>query len=206
MIDAFNKDIDIHTRTASDIYHVPIEEVTKSMRRTAKAVNFGIIYGISSFGLSEDLGINVRDAKEFIDKYLEAFPGISEYMNKEKEEAYKLGYVTTLMNRRRVIPELNSKNYMVRSSGERMALNTPIQGTAADILKKAMVELYDELNKRKLNSKIILQVHDELIINVKNNEVDEVREIVKDVMENAYKLKVPLKVEIEMGDNWYEAK
>ena len=206
MIDAFNKDIDIHTRTASDIYHVPIEEVTKSMRRTAKAVNFGIIYGISSFGLSEDLGINVRDAKEFIDKYLEAFPGISEYMNKEKEEAYKLGYVTTLMNRRRVIPELNSKNYMVRSSGERMALNTPIQGTAADILKKAMVELYDELNKRKLNSKIILQVHDELIINVKNNEVDEVREIVKEVMENAYKLKVPLKVEIEMGDNWYEAK
>ena len=139
MMEAFINDQDIHTKTASDIYHVPIEEVDKKMRRTAKAVNFGIIYGISSFGLSEDLGINVKEAKEFIDKYLEAFPGIADYMEQEKEEAYKNGYVTTLMNRRRVIPELSSKNYMIRSSGERMALNTPIQGTAADIIKIAMI-------------------------------------------------------------------
>ena len=206
MMDAFINDQDIHTKTASDIYHVPLEEVDKKMRRTAKAVNFGIIYGISSFGLSEDLGINVKEAKAFIDKYLEAFPGISDYMEKEKEEAYKNGYVTTLMNRRRVIPELASKNYMIRSSGERMALNTPIQGTAADILKKAMVELYNELKKEKLESKILLQVHDELILNVKNNEVDKVKKIVKEIMENTYQLNVPLKVEIETGKDWYEAK
>ena len=206
MMDAFINDQDIHTKTASDIYHVPIDKVDKKMRRTAKAVNFGIIYGISSFGLSEDLGINVKEAKDFIDKYLEAFTGISDYMEKEKEEAYKNGYVTTLMNRRRVIPELSSKNYMIRSSGERMALNTPIQGTAADILKKAMVELYNELKKEKLESKILLQVHDELILNVKNNEVDKVKKIVKDIMENTYKLNVPLKVEIETGKDWYEAK
>ena len=206
MMEAFINDQDIHTKTASDIYHVPIEEVDKKMRRTAKAVNFGIIYGISSFGLSEDLGINVKEAKEFIDKYLEAFPGIADYMEQEKEEAYKNGYVTTLMNRRRVIPELSSKNYMIRSSGERMALNTPIQGTAADILKKAMVELYNELKKEKLESKILLQVHDELILNVKNNEVEKVKKIVKDIMENTYKLNVPLKVEIETGKDWYEAK
>ena len=206
MIDAFKKDIDIHTKTASDIYHIPIEEVTKKERRTAKAVNFGIIYGISSFGLSEDLGIDMVEAKHFIDNYLDAFPGIREYMEKEKEEAYKNGYVTTLMNRRRVIEELNSKNYMIRTSGERMALNTPIQGTAADILKKAMVELYNEMNKKKLKSKILLQVHDELIINVLEDEIDEVKKLTQEVMENAFKLEVPLKVEISTGSNWYEAK
>jgi len=206
MIEAFNKDMDIHTKTASDIYHVSMDKVTKSMRRTAKAVNFGIIYGISSFGLSEDLGIDVREAKNFIDNYLETFPGIKEYMDEERKDAYDKGYVTTLMNRRRVIEELNSDNYMVRQSGERMALNTPIQGSAADILKKAMVDLYKEFNKKKINSKILLQVHDELIINVKNNEIDEVIKIVREVMENAFKLKVPLKVDIELGSNWYEAK
>ena len=206
MIDAFKNDIDIHTKTASDIYHIPIEDVTKKERRTAKAVNFGIIYGISSFGLSEDLGIDMVEAKHFIDNYLDAFPGIREYMEKEKEEAYKNGYVTTLMNRRRVIEELNSKNYMIRTSGERMALNTPIQGTAADILKKAMVELYNEMNKKKLKSKILLQVHDELIINVLDDEIDEVKKLTKEVMENAFKLEVPLKVEISTGSNWYEAK
>ncbi len=206
MIDAFKNDIDIHTKTASDIYHIPIEDVTKKERRTAKAVNFGIIYGISSFGLSEDLGIDMVEAKHFIDNYLDAFPGIREYMEKEKEEAYKNGYVTTLMNRRRVIEELNSKNYMIRTSGERMALNTPIQGTAADILKKAMVELYNEMNKKKLKSKILLQVHDELIINVLEDEIDEVKKLTQVVMENAFKLEVPLKVEISTGSNWYEAK
>ena len=206
MIDAFKNNIDIHTKTASDIYHIPIEEVTKKERRTAKAVNFGIIYGISSFGLSEDLGIDMVEAKHFIDNYLDAFPGIREYMEKEKKEAYKNGYVTTLMNRRRVIEELNSKNYMIRTSGERMALNTPIQGTAADILKKAMVELYNEMNKKKLKSKILLQVHDELIINVLEDEIDEVKKLTQEIMENAFKLEVPLKVEISTGSNWYEAK
>lgn len=206
MIEAFKEDKDIHTKTASDIYHIPMDKVTSKERRTAKAVNFGIIYGISSFGLSEDLGINLLEAKDFIDNYLETFPGIKEYMEKEKKEAYEKGYVTTLMNRRRVIDELKSKNYMIRQSGERMALNTPIQGTAADILKKAMVDLYNELNKRKLKSKILLQVHDELILNVVNEEEKEVKELVKDIMENAYKLSVPLKVEISVGNNWYEAK
>lgn len=206
LIEAFNQGVDIHTKTASDIFHVPIEEVTKNMRRTAKAVNFGILYGISSFGLSEDLGVNIKTAKEFIDNYLTTYPGIQEYMNKEKEDAYKNGYVTTLMNRKRIIEELQSKNYMVRSGGERIALNTPIQGSASDILKKAMVEIYDEFQKRGLKSKMLIQVHDELVFNVVEQELEEVKEIVRNIMENTYKLSVPLKVEIEYGKNWYEAK
>ena len=206
LIDAFNSNLDIHTKTASDIFHVPIDEVTKTMRRTAKAVNFGILYGISSFGLSEDLGIDIASAKKFIDNYLETYSGIKEYMEKEKEDAYQYGYVTTLMNRRRVIDELKNKNYLIRSSGERMALNTPIQGTAADILKKAMVEVYDEFKKRNLKSKMLLQVHDELVFNVLNDELEVVKEIVKNIMENTFQLSVPLKVDIEIGNDWYEAK
>lgn len=206
LIQAFIDEADIHTKTASDIYKVDVADVTKDMRRTAKAVNFGILYGISSFGLSEDLGIDIITAKKFIDNYLETYPGIKEYMDKEKADAYSLGYVRTLMNRKRVIEELKSKNYMIRSSGERMALNTPIQGTAADILKKAMVEIFDEFNKRGLKSKMLIQVHDELVFNVVNEELEEVREIVKNIMENTFKLDVPLKVEIEVGSNWYEAK
>ena len=176
------------------------------MRRTAKAVNFGILYGISSFGLSEDLGIDIGTAKKFIDNYLETYPGIKEYMEEEKSDAYKYGYVKTLMNRKRVIEELQSKNFMIRSSGERMALNTPIQGTAADILKKAMVEIFAEFNKRNLKSKMIIQVHDELVFNVVEEELEEVKNIVKDIMENTFKLSVPLKVEMEIGNDWYEAK
>lgn len=206
LIQAFIDEADIHTKTASDIYKVDMADVTKDMRRTAKAVNFGILYGISSFGLSEDLGIDIITAKKFIDNYLETYPGIKEYMDKEKADAYSLGYVRTLMNRKRVIEELKSKNYMIRSSGERMALNTPIQGTAADILKKAMVEIFDEFNKRGLKSKMLIQVHDELVFNVVNEELEEVRKIVKNIMENTFKLDVPLKVEIEVGSNWYEAK
>lgn len=206
LIQAFVDGKDIHTKTASDIFHVSMDDVTKDMRRTAKAVNFGILYGISSFGLSEDLGIDIATAKKFIDNYLETYPGISEYMEEEKKKAYELGYVTTLMNRRRVIEELKNKNYMIRSSGERMALNTPIQGTAADILKKAMVEIYDEFNKRGLKSKMLIQVHDELVFNVLNDELEEVSSIVRDIMENTIQLSVPLKVDIEYGDNWYEAK
>ena len=206
LIQAFKDGKDIHTKTASDIFHVPMEEVTKDMRRTAKAVNFGILYGISSFGLSEDLGVDIVTAKKFIDNYLKTYPGISEYMEEEKKKAYELGYVTTLMNRRRVIEELKNKNYMIRSSGERMALNTPIQGTAADILKKAMVEIYDEFNKRGLKSKMLIQVHDELVFNVLDDELEEVSSIVRDIMENTIQLSVPLKVDIEYGNNWYEAK
>ena len=206
LIQAFKDGKDIHTKTASDIFHVPMEEVTKDMRRTAKAVNFGILYGISSFGLSEDLGVDIATAKKFIDNYLETYPGISEYMEEEKKKAYDLGYVTTLMNRRRVVEELKNKNYMIRSSGERIALNTPIQGTAADILKKAMVEIYDEFHKRGLKSKMLIQVHDELVFNVLNDELEEVSSIVRDIMEHTIELSVPLKVDIEYGDNWYEAK
>ena len=206
LIQAFVNNQDIHTKTASDIFNVPINEVTKDMRRNAKAVNFGILYGISSFGLSEDLGIDINKAKEFIDNYLASYPGILKYMEDAKANAYKNGYVKTLMNRKRIIEELKNKNYLIRSSGERMALNTPIQGTAADILKKAMVEIYEEFEKRGLKSKMLIQVHDELVFNVLNNELDEVSEIVKNIMENTIKLSVPLKVDIEVGNNWYEAK
>ena len=206
LIEAFKEDKDIHAKTASDIFKVDIKDVDRSMRRTAKAVNFGILYGISSFGLSEDLKIDVGSAKKFIDNYLETYPGIKEYMDKEKKEAYKNGYVTTIMNRRRIINELKSSNYMVRSGGERMALNTPIQGSAADILKKAMVDLYGEMTKRGLKSKILIQVHDELVLNVYKDELEEVKELVRDKMENVIKLDVPLKVDIETGNDWYEAK
>ena len=206
LINAFVNNEDIHTRTAADIFKVDMFSVTKDMRRTAKAVNFGILYGISSFGLSEDLGIDVKTAKKFIDDYLETYPGIRDFQAKEIADAYANGYVRTLMNRKRVIEELKNKNYMIRSSGERMALNTPIQGTAADILKKAMVEIYREFNKRNLKSKMLIQVHDELVFNVLDTELDEVSEIVRDIMENTFKIDVPLKVDIEIGNNWYEAK
>lgn len=204
--EAFIEDKDIHAKTASDIFKVPIEQVDKKMRRIAKTVNFGILYGISSFGLSEDLKIDVASAKEFLNNYLNTYQGIKEYMEKEKEEAYQKGYVTTIMNRRRKIDELKSSNYMVRSSGERMALNTPIQGSAADILKKAMVELYRAMQEKKLKSKILIQVHDELVFNICNDELEIMKELVKEKMEKVVKLSVPLKVDIETGNDWYEAK
>lgn len=204
--EAFVEDKDIHAKTASDIFKVPIEQVDKKMRRIAKTVNFGILYGISSFGLSEDLKIDVASAKEFLNNYLNTYQGIKEYMEKEKEEAYQKGYVTTIMNRRRKIDELKSSNYMVRSSGERMALNTPIQGSAADILKKAMVELYRAMQEKKLKSKILIQVHDELVFNIYNDELEIMKELVKEKMEKVVKLSVPLKVDIETGNDWYEAK
>ena len=204
--EAFIEDKDIHAKTASDIFKVPIEQVDKKMRRIAKTVNFGILYGISSFGLSEDLKIDVASAKEFLNNYLNTYQGIKEYMEKEKEEAYQKGYVTTIMNRRRKIDELKSSNYMIRSSGERMALNTPIQGSAADILKKAMVELYRAMQEKKLKSKILIQVHDELVFNIYNDELEIMKELVKEKMEKVVKPSVPLKVDIETGNDWYEAK
>ena len=206
LIEAFKNGNDIHQKTASDIFGVPLESVTKDQRRQAKAVNFGILYGISSFGLSEDLNIDVYKAKQFIDDYLKTYPRISEYMKETIEEAHKNGYVKTLMNRKRIIEELNNKNYMIRSSGERMALNTPIQGTSADILKKAMVEIYREFEKRNLKSKMLIQVHDELVFNVLKSEEEVVTNIVKDIMENTYKLSVPLVVDINKGNDWYDAK
>ena len=206
LIDAFIHGADIHAKTASDIFGVPIDKVDKDMRRTAKAVNFGILYGISSFGLSEDLGIDIASAKNFIDSYLNTYPKIKQYMNEVIEDAKQKGYVKTIMNRKRVIDELKNKNYMIRQQGERIALNTPVQGSSADILKKAMIEIYQEFKERKLKSKMLIQVHDELVFNVLNDELDTVKEIVKRIMETTYQLNVPLKVDIEMGSDWYEAK
>lgn len=206
LIAAFNNNDDIHTKTAMDVFKVQKEEVTKNMRRQAKAVNFGILYGISSFGLAEDLGISVKEAKEFINKYFETYPGVKDYMNKEIEEATKTGTVKTIMNRKRIIEELKSSNHNIKSMGQRMALNTPIQGSAADILKKAMVEIDEAFRKKKIKSKMLLQVHDELIFNVYNDEIDEVKDIVYNIMTNVYQLLVPLDVDIELGNNWYEAK
>ena len=206
LIDAFKHHLDIHTKTAMDIYHVSKDEVTKNMRRDAKAVNFGIIYGISSFGLAEDLGVDIKTAKKFLDNYLETFPGIKNYMDKVIKDAYETGYVKTIMNRKRKIDELYNINHMIKVQGERMALNTPVQGSSADILKKAMIDIYNEFNRLNLKSKMILQVHDELIFNVKNDELEKVKEIVINFMENAYKLNVPLEVDVEIGKNWYDAK
>ena len=204
--DAFNNDIDIHTKTASDIFKVSIEAVTKDMRRMAKAVNFGILYGISGFGLSENLNINPKEATKFINEYYETYPGIKNYQDECIRKAHIDGYVKTLFGRMRTISELENKNYMIRSSAERMALNTPIQGTAADIIKIAMVKLFDEFNKNNLKSKILVQVHDELVIDCKKDEFDMVKKLLKEVMENVIKLEVPLLVDIEYGEDWYQAK
>jgi len=206
LISAFKEGIDIHTKTASDIFKMPMEAITSDMRRIAKAVNFGIIYGISSFGLAESLEINTREAKQFIDTYKETYPGIESYMNSVIEKAYKDGYVTTLMNRKRYIPELQNKNHIIRASGERIALNTPIQGTSADIIKKAMVDISRRFKEEKLKSKMIIQVHDELVFDTLLEEKDMVISIVKDAMEQVCNLDVPFNVEISYGYNWYEAK
>ena len=206
LIDAFNNHIDIHTKTAMDIFKVKSEDVTKNMRRQAKAVNFGILYGISPYGLAEDLGISPKEAKEFIETYFKTYPGIKDYMNSTIAQAYAEGCIKTIMNRTRTIEELSSSNYMQRSMGERMALNTPIQGSSADILKKAMIEIDKAFIEKGLKSTMLLQVHDELIFNVLNEEKEEVKSIVKNIMENTIKLTVPLEVDIQFGTNWYEAK
>ena len=203
---AFREDKDIHAKTASDIFGVPMELVTSEMRRVAKAVNFGIIYGISGFGLGENLDIRAVDAKKFIDTYLETYPGIKDYMDQTIADAKEKGYVRTLFHRKRNITELKNPVYMIRQSGERIALNTPIQGTSADIIKLAMVKVYEAFKARKLKSKMIIQVHDELIFDTCEDELEDVKKIVKDVMENVYELEVPLKVDINYGKNWFEAK
>ena len=206
MIQAFNNDEDIHKQAASKVLGIPMEEVTKEQRSSAKAVNFGIVYGISDFGLAEQLGISKKQAKIYIEQYLEKYSGIKKFMEEIVESAKQNGYVETLFSRRRYIPELSSNNYMVRQFGSRVAMNTPIQGTAADIMKIAMINVYKELKKSKINAKIILQVHDELIIECKKEDKDIVKTILQNCMENATKLLVPLKVEVSEAENWYEAK
>ncbi len=204
--EAFIQGKDIHAKTASDIFDVPIDLVTSNQRRIAKAVNFGIIYGISGYGLSENIGITPKEAKKFIDDYLETYPGIKKYMDDTIASAHLNGYVKTMFNRKRNIPELSNSNYMIKSAGERIALNTPIQGTSADIIKKAMVEIDKEFKSKNLKSKMILQVHDELIFDTLKEEQEQVEKIVDDIMDNVYELSVPLKVDIESGTDWYQAK
>ncbi len=203
---AFNHNIDVHTKTASDIFKVSVDAVTKDMRRIAKAVNFGIIYGISGFGLSENLNIETKEATKFINDYYETYPGIKTYKDECIKKAHEDGFVKTLFGRIRTINELNNKNYMIRSSAERIALNTPIQGTAADIIKIAMVNLYKEFNKNNLKSKILVQVHDELVIDCKKEELEIVQKLLRDTMEHVIDLDVPLLIDIEYGDDWYQAK
>lgn len=206
MIKAFRNDEDIHKQAASKVFDVPIEEVTKEQRTSAKAVNFGIVYGISDFGLSEQLGISKKLAKKYIEQYLEKYSGIKKFMDKIVDETREKGYVETLFHRRRYIPELTSNNYMVRQFGARAAMNTPIQGTAADIMKIAMINVFNRLRKENLDAKIILQVHDELIVEAKKECQEQVETILKEEMESAMKLKIPLKVEISEANNWYDAK
>ncbi len=206
LIEAFKHDEDIHTKVASEIYEVNPSEVTKTMRRTAKATIFGIVYGISGFGLGENLHISKKEADEFIQKYYLLYPEVKKYMDDIVAKTHELGYVTTLFGRKRVIDEINNANYLIRSMGERMALNTPIQGTSADIMKLAMINVYQRFNKEKIKSKILLQVHDEIIIDCKNEELEKIKQIVKEEMENVFPLRVPLKVEIDTGINWYDAK
>ena len=206
MKDAFLSGVDIHTRTASEVFDVPLDLVTENMRRSAKAVNFGIVYGISNFGLARNLGIPVSRAANYIGRYLEHFSGVRQYMDEIKEKAKRDGYVTTLLGRRRYLPELQSRNYNVRSFGERAALNTPIQGSAADIIKLAMVDVSKKLWDGGYLSRLILQVHDELIIDAAADEISAVSRLLKECMENAYTLDVPLVAHVAVGNNWLDAK
>jgi len=205
MIDAFNKNQDIHAITASQVFDVPLEEVTKQMRSEAKAVNFGIVYGISDFGLGANIGISRKKARVYIEKYFEKYPGIKEFMKDTVENCKQKGFVETLWGRRRYVPEIKSNNFNVRQFGERVAMNAPIQGTAADVIKIAMVNIQKRLEEEKMKSKLILQVHDELVIEAPDEEVEKAKEILVSEMENVIKLSLPLKAEAEIGKDWYEA-
>ncbi|WP_226583636.1 DNA polymerase I [Halobacillus litoralis] len=206
LMQAFREDEDIHTQTASEVFGVPSEEVTGEMRRQAKAVNFGIVYGISDYGLSQSLGISRKDAQAFIDKYFESYPGVKTYMDETVREAKETGYVKTFMNRRRYLPDITSRNFNKRGFAERTAMNTPIQGSAADIIKKAMIDLEGKLQSEGLEAKVLLQVHDELIIEAPKEEITQLEEMVASVMESTVSLDVPLKVDSSYGDTWYDAK
>ena len=206
LIAAFNDGMDIHTKTAMDVFGVKEEDVTSLMRRQAKAVNFGIVYGISDYGLSQNLNISRKEAGEFIERYFSVFAGVKEYMHQIIAQAKKDGYVTTLLNRRRYLPDIYSSNFNIRSFAERTAMNTPIQGTAADIIKLAMIKMDEALKRNELQSKMLLQVHDELIFEVHPEEKEILATLVREVMESALQLKVPLKVDLNIGANWYQAK
>ena len=203
---AFSNSVDIHTKTASEVFDIPLDKVTKLQRSEAKAVNFGIIYGISDYGLSQNLNISRKRAKEYIEDYLDTYPNIKKYMKRIVEKAKEDGYVKTIFNRRRYVPEITSKNFNVRSFGERVALNTPIQGSAADIIKFAMINTYLNLKKAKIDAKIVLQIHDEIIIEADKKDLDKAKEILKSSMQEAVKLNVPLLVDIDSGDSMYESK
>jgi DNA polymerase-1 len=205
LIQAYKMDQDIHRITASKVFNTPFEEVTDLQRRNAKAVNFGIVYGISSFGLSQDLSISRKEAAEYIEQYFATYPKVKEYLDKLVSDAKENGYITTMFGRRRPIPELSSSNFMQRSFGERVAMNSPIQGTAADIIKIAMIKVWKSLKEAGLRSKLILQVHDELLIETYEEEVEQVKEILAENMKAAADLRVNLEVDLHVGKNWYEA-
>ena len=206
LIQAYREARDIHRMTAAQVFHTPFDEVTDLQRRNAKAVNFGIVYGISSFGLSQDLSITRKEATQYIEHYFETYPGIKKFLDDCVANAKEKGYAVTLFGRRRPVPELKSSNFMQRNFGERVAMNAPIQGSAADIIKIAMIDVNEELKKRGMKSRLILQVHDELLIEAEKSEVEEVKEILKDKMEHAAELLVPLIADMHTGKNWYEAK
>ena len=206
LIEAYKQEQDIHKITASEVFHTPLDEVTNAQRSNAKAVNFGIVYGISSFSLGQDLNITKKEADVYIKKYFETYPRVKEFLDNLVEEGKKNGYVTSLFNRRRPIPELSSSNFMQRSFGERVAMNSPIQGTAADIIKIAMIRTNQKLKDLKLKSRLLLQIHDELLIETHKDEIEQVATILKEEMQGAATLHVPLEVEVKQGNNWYEAK
>ena len=206
MISDYLSGKDIHTATASKIFNVPIENVTKNMRRVAKSVNFGIIYGISAYGLSQNIKSTQKEAADFIKKYMEIYPKVKEYGEKCIDDARKNGYVSTIMGRVRHIPDINSRNHMIRGFAERIAKNMPLQGSASDIIKKAMINVYNSLIDQHLKSKLILQIHDELIIDCAPDESEKVKDILKEGMESVVSLKVPLIVDISEGKTLYEAK
>lgn len=207
MKEAFIEEQDIHTSTAMRVFGVEKpEEVTSNIRRRAKAVNFGIVYGISDYGLSQNLGITRKEAQQFIDTYFKKYPGIETYMHEVVREAKEKGFVETLFNRRRYLPEINSRNFNLRSFAERTAINTPIQGSAADILKVAMIKIAQALKESDLKATMLLQVHDELIFEAPEEEIPALQKLVEDVMEHAVELSVPLKVESDFGQSWYDAK
>ncbi|MBR4173439.1 MAG: DNA polymerase I, partial [Clostridia bacterium] len=206
MIDAFLKNEDIHRVTAAQVLGIPQEAVTKEQRSSAKAVNFGIVYGMGEYSLSQDLKISVKQAKEYIESYLEKYSGVLKYMESIKEQARKNGYVETMLKRRRDVPEIESSNFNTRAFGERVALNTPIQGTAADIIKLAMVRIYRRLKEEGFRARLILQVHDELIIESPEEELSKVKTLLKTEMENAVTLRVPLVCNMSEGKSWYDAK
>lgn len=206
LIEAYKMDEDIHRITASKVFHTPFAEVTDLQRRNAKAVNFGIVYGISSFGLSQDLSITPKEAKSYIDEYFKTYPGIKKFLDRLVDDAKEKGYCETMFGRRRPVPELKSTNFNQRSFGERVAMNSPIQGTAADIIKYAMIHVYDALKAEGLQSKLILQIHDELLVETRKDEVEKVRAVLSQEMQNACALAVKLEIDLHTGTDWYEAK